>query len=64
MAKNIYFYLKLSFHCMCTGGAVVKAWAAEPKDVGSPLACVLLFIKSWRVKRKITHFRKIYVISA
>ncbi len=49
---------------MCTGGAVVKAWAAEPKDVGSPLACVLLFIKSWRVKRKITHFRKIYVISA
>jgi hypothetical protein len=49
---------------MCTGGAVVKAWTAEPKDVDSPPACALSFIKSWRVKRKITHFRKLYVISA
>ncbi len=49
---------------MCTGGAVVKAWAAQPKDVGSPPACAHLFIKSWRVKRKIMQFRKLYVISA
>jgi hypothetical protein len=55
MAKNIYIYLKLCFIHMCTGGVVVKAWAAEPH------ACALLFIKSWRVKRKTTHFRKLYV---
>jgi hypothetical protein len=57
-----YLYL-LKIH-MCTGGAVVKAWAAQPKDVGSPPACAHLFIKSWRVKRKIMQFRKLYVISA
>jgi hypothetical protein len=43
---------------------VVKAWAAEPKDFGFPPACALSFFKSWRVKRKITHFRKLYIISS
>ncbi len=43
---------------MCTGGAVVKAWAAEPKDVGLPLACVLLFIKSCTVTSPEALFRQ------
>jgi hypothetical protein len=40
---------------------VVKAWAVQSKDGGSHPACA---IKSWRVKRKITRFIKLYVISA
>ena len=49
---------------MCTGGAVVESWATDLKDASSPPACVLKFTKSWRAKRKITHFTKLYAISA
>ncbi len=40
--------------------AVIESWAADLKAVGSSPACTLYFIKSWRVKHKITHFRKLY----
>ncbi len=43
---------------------MVESRVTGPKDVGLSPSCVLLFTKSWRVKRKITHFRKLYVISA
>jgi hypothetical protein len=64
MAKNIFIFLKFCIQELYTSGAVVEDWAADPKDVGSPPACALWFMKSWRVKRKITHFIKLYVISA
>jgi hypothetical protein len=57
-------YVKFCSSCMCTGGTVVESWAADLKDVSSPPDYVLKFIKSWRFKREITHFRKLYVISA
>ncbi len=43
---------------------MVELQTADPEDAGSPPTCVLKFIKSWRAKRKITHFRKLYAISA
>ena len=64
MAKNIYFSLKYCSHITSNGGAVVELQTADPEDAGSPPTCVLKFIKSWRAKRKITHFRKLYAISA
>jgi hypothetical protein len=36
-----------------------ESWAAD-LQIGSSPACTLYFIKSWRVKHKITHFRKLY----
>ncbi len=54
-------------YCICitsNGGAVVESQTADPEDAGSPLACDLQFTTAWHDKRKITHFTKLYAISA
>jgi hypothetical protein len=64
MAKNVYIFLKYCASIISNGGAGVESQAADPEDAGSPPTCVLWFTKSWRAKRKITHFRKLYAKSA
>ena len=64
MAKIVYIFLKFCSCITSNGGAVVESQAADPEVGASPPTCVLWFTKSWRAKRKITHFRKLYAISA
>ncbi len=64
MAKNIYFSLKYCAHTTSNSGAVVESKAADPEDGRSPPTCVPWDTESFRAKRKITHFRKFYAISA
>jgi hypothetical protein len=64
MTKNYYSISRYCYIIRSTGGAVQEVQVADPEDVGSIPACVLKFTKSWRAKRKITHFTKLYAISA